>query len=113
MPLARIKQRQDFLRIGREGRKWVTPLFILQAQAQIECADMRVGFTVSKKTGNAVKRNRIRRRLRALADTVLAVHAKPGTDYIFIGRAAAFDCGFEELQKNLLWALRRMDLLNV
>lgn len=113
MPLARIKQRPDFLRIGQDGRKWVTPFFILQAQAQTPPSSIRVGFTVSKKAGNAVKRNRIRRRLRALADNVLVTHGKAGMDYVFVGRAAAFDCEFEELKKNLLWALKRMDLLNV
>lgn len=112
MGLARLKQRQDFLRIAQQGRKWVTPLFILQVQAGPDLACSRVGFTVSKKVSpHAVKRNRIRRRLRALADDILVTQASPGFDYIFIGRAAALECGFEELKKNLLWALKRLDLL--
>lgn len=110
MPLPRLKQRRDFLRAGESGRKWVTPLFILQVMAGEDGAQ-RTGFTVSKKAGNAVKRNRIRRRLRALADEVLPLHALPGFDYVFIGRASALDCGFDELRKNLLWALKRMELL--
>ncbi len=69
--------------------------------------DMRVGFTVSKKVGNAVIRNRARRRLRAVADELLARHGADGRDYVLIGRAATPTRSFDALRADLLAALER------
>ena len=68
---------------------------------------VRVGFTVSKKVGNAVKRNRARRRLRAAAEEVLARFACPGYDFVIIGRAVTVDLPYESLVKDLQTALKR------
>lgn len=73
--------------------------------------DMRVGFTVSKKVGNAVVRNRARRRLRAVAAELLAEHARPGNDYVLIGRAGTPERPFAALRGDLLKALERTDSL--
>ena len=88
-PITTLKRREDFLRL-RNGKIAKRPAFVLQA-AQIgeDGADgqIRVGFTCSKKVGNAVARNRAKRRLREVARLVLPQHAKLGWDYVFIGRA--------------------------
>ncbi|MGB1026558.1 MAG: ribonuclease P protein component, partial [Rhodospirillaceae bacterium] len=72
---------------------------------------LRFGLTVSKKVGKAVTRNRARRRLRALALSVLAQEAAPGHDYVLIGRGATPDRAFSALQSDLRAALTRLKLL--
>ena len=83
----RLPKRADFLRIAA-GTRRVTPGFILQAAPHPDnCVpSLRVGFTASRKVGNAVARNRAKRRLRALADKVMPEAADPAQDYVFIGR---------------------------
>lgn len=64
-----------------------------------------IGFTVTKREGHAVLRNRIKRRLREAARAVLPVHAEPGADYVLIGRTAAAACPFQSLCADLKEAL--------
>ena len=68
----------------------------------------RVGFTASRKVGNAVARNRARRRLRAVATATLPVHAALGHDYVIIGRAATLKRPYGALVTDLEAALRRL-----
>ena len=109
--LDRLKKRRDFLRVASGGRKWVTPGLILQTSRapEPETEDVRVGFTVSRRVGGAVARNRARRRLRAVAELVLAPRAKPGRDYVLIGRAATVTRPYAALIGDLETALRRLD----
>lgn len=82
-----LRHRADFLRAAR-GRKVATPAFILQLRDRRDDDPViRVGFTCSRKVGNAVARNRARRRLREIARQVLPIHGAPGHDYVLIGRA--------------------------
>lgn len=112
----RLKRRPDFLRVAASGRRWVTPGLILQARRQpvgvvkdaVEPA-VRIGFTVSRKVGNAVARNRARRRLRAAVERVVAAHARAGQDYVLIGRASTLRRPFGALVADLEAALRRLD----
>ena len=69
---------------------------------------IRVGFTCSKKVGNAVARNRAKRRLRAVAREVLHAHGQPGWDYVLIGRAQETAARpYEALRDDLIHALRK------
>ena len=70
---------------------------------------VRVGFTASRKVGNAVVRNRAKRRLRAAAAGVLARAGRPGTDYVLIARAATGERRYAELVGDLAAALRQID----
>lgn len=108
--LPRLKRRAEFLRVAAANRKWATPGLVLQAAERAGDADgpVRVGFTVSRKVGNAVQRNRVRRRLRAAAERAMPQGAAPGLDYVIVGRAGALDRPFDALLGDLDQALRRL-----
>ena len=86
--LSTLTKRADFLAAAR-GRRKGTEGFHLQARARApgEAEGIRVGFTCSKKVGNAVARNRAKRRLREVARAVLPLSGHDGWDYVLIGRA--------------------------
>ncbi|MDU8946324.1 ribonuclease P protein component [Ovoidimarina sediminis] len=104
-----LKQRKDFLRAAR-GRREVSRGFVLQGiDRRDETPALRIGFTCSKKVGNAVARNRAKRRLREAARAVLPDHGRPGWDYVLIGRKdATAALPFEDLVSDLRTALRRL-----
>ena len=74
---------------------------------------IRVGFTVSRKVGNAVVRNRVRRRLREAARMVIPGQARPDLDYVLVGRQAAIARDFGALRQELFEALKRLKALAV
>jgi ribonuclease P protein component len=111
--LGRLKRRQEFLRVAAARRKWAAPGMVVQAARRrgadgSDGEEARVGFTVSKKVGNAVTRNRARRRLRAAAEEVMPNLAEAGTDYVLIGRQATPTRPFAALKQDLETALRRL-----
>jgi ribonuclease P protein component len=69
--LPRLKRRREFLAVAGSGERAVAPGLILQAGRPTDGNQLRVGFTASRKVGNAVARNRARRRLRAASEAVL------------------------------------------
>ena len=79
-----------------------------EAQGEIEADSVRVGFTVTKKVGNSVIRNRVRRRLRAVADEVLPVIVTCGLDLVIIGRAGTIKRPYLALVKDLKTALKKL-----
>ncbi|HLY44531.1 MAG TPA: ribonuclease P protein component [Stellaceae bacterium] len=111
--LARLKTRADFLRVAATRRRAVRPGFVLQAAPQPPASTaieaVRVGFTASRRVGNAVVRNRAKRRLRAVAAEVLARGGRPGTDYVLVARAATGERAYAELVGDLQSALRQID----
>ena len=98
--LASIPSRAGFLAARDSGVKAVAAGFVLQA-APTGRGDWRLGLTASKKTGNAVRRNRARRRLRALARNELAKRARPGTDYVMIARHGTAERPWDDLVADL------------
>jgi len=110
-PLPRLLNRADFLRAAR-GVKAAQPGLVLQVRRRAPeetGADTRprVGFTASRKVGNAVVRNRARRRLRAAVVDVLCGRAEPGHDYVLIARAGTADRPYDALLSDLSRALDR------
>jgi len=107
-----LRQRSDFLRAAR-GRKQATRGFILQARARSESetspTPVRIGYTASRKVGNAVARNRAKRRLRAVARAILTAEGKAGWDYVLIARKdSTAALAFATLGVDLTTALRRI-----
>lgn len=103
-----LQERADFLRVA-QGLRQGTAGFLLQARDRGDGDMPRVGFTCSKKLGNAVARNRAKRRLREIARLVLPEGAQPGWDYVLVGRPEATATrDFAALTEDLRHALRRV-----
>jgi ribonuclease P protein component len=113
MPVETIKKRSDFLSAAAKGKKFITGTFILQILARPEDhpvtgKEPRFGYTVTKKMGNAVTRNRIKRRLREAVRNVALRHAASGHDYVVIPRHKLLDCPFAELLRDMEFAFSRI-----
>src|SRR5262249_52039726 len=105
-----IKKRSEFLRI-RGGARGATPLCVVEtkpAPEGVPSTGPRFGFTGTKQLGNAVVRNRIRRRLKAAVNLLQQANARTGFDYVLVARSAAYDCPFPELVKELEYAFHRV-----
>ncbi len=101
-----MRARKDFLAAAR-GKRVHTPAFLLQIRTRGDNAAPRVGFTCSKKVGNAVARNRAKRRLREVARLTLTPLAESGHDYVLIGRAGVTaNHPFDAMCADLAMALR-------
>ncbi len=109
MALATLKTRAEFLRV-KGGPRWSTPAFALEARPRPEGAQSaaRFGFTVSKKIGGAVVRNRVRRRLRALIAALDPACVRQGCDYVLIARPGAVVRSYRDLKSDLEQALTRV-----
>ena len=103
----RLTRRAEFLRAAAKGRKAPMAGMVLQALPRDDPGPARVGFTVTRKIGNAVIRNRIRRRLKEAARLVLAEHPVSRVDLVLIGRAATRERDFSALQEDLRRALAK------
>jgi ribonuclease P protein component len=118
--LGALKVRQEYLNVAASGVRGVARGLILQ-QGPITKSDKgggveedekgqisRIGITVTKKVGNAVERNFVKRRLRVLARTVLATNISQSADYVLVGRRAALKRTFDELSRDVLEAIKRL-----
>ena len=129
----RLRRRADFLRVAKTSRRYAAAGLVLQTAPRpgqeigqengqeigqvidpvidpvVNQADgaLGIGFTASKKVGNAVARNRAKRRLRALAADVMPTQALPNRDYVLIGRAATLRRPYADLRQDLLKALAK------
>lgn len=107
-PLETMRNRADFLACAR-GRRQGTTGMLVQALNRCDDGPVRVGFTCSKKVGNAVARNRAKRRLREVARLLLPDHGRAGWDYVLIGsRDRTAERPFDDLQNDLLYALGKL-----
>ena len=103
--LTNLRKRADFLAANR-GRRKATPGFVLLVRDRRDSdASIRVGFTVTKKIGGAVVRNRMKRRFRALAREMLPAGGLPGADHVMIGRSGGIERDFALLRADLAAAL--------
>lgn len=109
-PPRTLKKRAEFLRVAGSGRKWAMPGLLLQAGPSPLGPDapLRYGVTASRKVGNAVIRNRAKRRLRALARSHLPQAALPGMDYVLIARLGTPERPYDDLIRDLKTALARL-----
>jgi ribonuclease P protein component len=106
--LETLLKRSDFLACARGKRQGAKGMMV-QALNRGEGEAIRVGFTCSRKVGNAVARNRAKRRLREVARLVLPDHGRSGWDYVLIGsRDNTADRDFLALQDDLRQALRKL-----
>ena len=110
-PPRRLKYRTEFLEVAGKGRKAPMPGLVLQALARSDSAPLRLGFTVTKKVGNAVVRNRTRRRLQEAARLLLAQTPLGGVDLVLIGRAGTNNRTFSELQADIRRAMRKLGVI--
>jgi ribonuclease P protein component len=103
----RLTRRAEFLRVASKGRKAAMPGVVLQALPRDDAQPARLGFTVTKKVGNAVIRNRTRRRLKEAARLLLREQPVSGVDLVLIGRDATRARPFAALQTDLRRALSK------
>ncbi|MGY8636630.1 ribonuclease P protein component [Bradyrhizobium sp. 14AA] len=101
----RLRQRADFLAVAN-GARANSPAFVLQSLdrrslGRDDSGPIRIGFTVTKKNGNAPERNRIRRRLRELVKRLDPVSMQPHHDYVLVGRRDALSRDFTTMLDDL------------
>ena len=104
-----LKERKDFLACNKGAFRGVKG-FVLQARNRNDDADtIRIGFTCSKKVGNAVARNRAKRRLREIARLTLPTKGRAGWDYVLIGkRDVTATRDFQDMLSDLKYALKKV-----
>ena len=102
--MERLKRRREFLRAAR-GRKWAARGLVLQAVDRNDGGPPRIGYTVTKRVGNSPQRNRVKRRLREAARLVMPELARPGFDYVVIGRRETLIRPFEGLKQDFTAAM--------
>jgi len=100
-----IPSRAGFLAARLNGEKALSRGLVIQA-VDNRASHWRIGITATKKIGNAVKRNRARRRMRALARSYLVPLAQPGTDYVLIARHDTVNADWQDMAKGLQKAIR-------
>lgn len=104
-----FKKRKDFLRVAKHSFV-ATHNMVLQAAPSVsDVDDIMVGYTATKKIGNAVKRNKSKRRLRAVVREVLVKYAMPHVDYVFVARLSTATCDYNELKSDTVYAIKRIN----
>ena len=108
-PETSLKQNSDFRRVYARGKSAVSPRVVVYCRKNRKDGN-RMGFTVSKKLGNAVTRNRVRRRLREIA-RLNAEHTKQGYDLILVARSRAVNAEYQKLEADVLHCFEQLQLL--
>jgi ribonuclease P protein component len=106
----RLTRTTDFMRVRRSGKSYAHPLVVLITAHNVNEPTVRVGISASHAVGNAVQRNRAKRRIRAcIAPLLIAI--KPGNDLIFLARRPIEQANFQELCEAIKKLLKRAGLL--
>ena len=108
-----LKKRQDFVGAAQSDQKWVADTLVLQANKAEDFPtdtdfDYFVGYTVTKKIGNAVIRNKIKRRFRSAVAEIFPSHADQQTHYVLIARHKAITASADKIRSDLKWCLKRL-----
>lgn len=105
-----LKKRRDFLRVAASKKKWISPAMVLQIASRVdgEADSVQIGFTASKKVGNAVQRNKAKRLMREVTREVLGFHGRGAFDYVLIARHQILGRSFKDLIRDLKWSLKRI-----
>ena len=106
-----IKASPDFQRIARQGRRWSGPAFIMQILKTEEGAQFRLGLTASRKVGNAIVRNRAKRRLREMVRLFLKAQKLAGFDLVLIAKTAAASQEFSLMEGEFRRGLEALKVL--
>ena len=104
-----FKKRKDFLRVAANFYIATHNVVLQAARSLSDTDDFWVGYTATKKIGNAVCRNKSKRRLRAVVHEVLAQYALAHTDYVFVARNTTATCDFDELKRDTIYALKKIN----
>lgn len=105
----RLTRSTDFMRVRRTGKSYAHPLVVLIA-APNDLDQVRIGVSASHAVGNAVNRNRAKRRIRACVDTLLP-DLRSGWDLVILARATSCEAPYEDLLTSLRQLLQRANLL--
>ena len=107
-----LRKRAQFVDIAQSGDKWISKTMIVQVK-KANHDEQQIGYTITKKIfPSAVKRNRVKRRLRAAAADIIAGHGARGYDYVLIGRRDTHDAPYAALCNDLRWCLKRLGCLS-
>ncbi len=108
--IGRLKKRSDFLCVQRAGKKWISKGIIVEILPN-DGLGIRYGLTVSKKVSKlAVTRNRVKRRLKAVACDVLPTYEGISLDIVLVGRHSTEERDYTDLQNDLRWCLKKMGI---
>jgi len=106
----RLKKRPEFLYVAGKGDKWVSESVIVQS-IETDKDAVKLGYTATKKIGNAVIRNRCKRRMRAATDEIMRSENLKSADIVLIARHSTATCEWDKLIKDLRWCLKRLSVL--
>jgi len=106
-----LKKRRDFLRAAGDVTVIYEHVIVQAAQAlpEEDHKQARIGFTATKKVGHAYKRNRMKRRMRAVVREIYEKYAKDYLDYVIVARRDTDSCAFKELRKDIKRAIRKVN----
>ena len=102
----RLKKRPEFLAVAATEQKWVSDSVIIQYKTSEH--SFRYGVTATKRVGNAVTRNRCKRRLRAAIDTIKQQHPLNPADIVLVARHTTATCDWDKLVGDMQWCLKRL-----
>lgn len=111
VPISRLVKRSEFVRVASVGQKIVTHSVVLQGATQPDgcLSGARYGITATKTLGNAVIRNRAKRRMRAAVREILPEHGLICMDYVLIGRKLCVQTPYESLCRDLIYAIKKVN----